>query len=198
MMKTFAAVILCIGALASIPEPVQSVSIYLPDCRSHFRILYPQYFTHCNCEYFSYWTEWEQVPGSIHPVLTAQCPSGQAYHETRTQEAIGEGCDLRIERQTVCKSSKSTQIVHVSSYFLFCPTGMPDLTDRLILAFGLGNSGINTSVIQSQRQLSSMTEPTLPTYRYVTAPPPSPIPLNIRGRVSTCLCVCLCVYWYWV
>lgn len=119
-MKTFAAVILCIGALASIHEPVQSASI-LPDCRSYFRLLYPNLFAHCDCEYSSDWSEWEDEPGSVHSVPASECPSAQAYRETRTQEALGEGCNPRIETRRVCKyyyiHFKVSQFVHIIIFY---------------------------------------------------------------------------------
>ena len=64
------------------------------DCESNnanLRLLYPERFAHCDCSY-SDWSEWQFVDGSVVDVPTSQCDSGQAYSESRTRSAIGDGC----------------------------------------------------------------------------------------------------------
>ena len=71
------------------------------DCESNLRLLYPEWFTHCDCSY-SDWSEWQFVDGSVVDVPTSQCASGQAYSESRTRSAIGDGCNSETETRVIC------------------------------------------------------------------------------------------------
>ena len=72
------------------------------NCDSLLRNIYPQLFTHCDCSY-SQWSEWKFVPNSIVDVATSQCSTGQAYSESRTRSAVGEGCISETETRVICK-----------------------------------------------------------------------------------------------
>lgn len=71
-------------------------------CDSQLRIVLPRLFAHCSCSY-SDWSAWKAAPRSVARVPLSQCGSGEAYNETRTQSVIGQGCQSRTERRTVCK-----------------------------------------------------------------------------------------------
>ena len=72
------------------------------DCESNLRLLYPDWFAHCDCSY-SDWSEWQFVEGSAVDVPKSQCNSGQAYNESRTRSAIGDGCNsAETETRVIC------------------------------------------------------------------------------------------------
>ena len=71
-------------------------------CDSQLRLVLPALFTHCSCSY-SEWSAWEAVPNSVVRVRTSQCRSNESYNETRTQSAIGQGCQSRTQTRSVCK-----------------------------------------------------------------------------------------------
>ena len=71
-------------------------------CSSQLRLIYPQFFTHCDCHY-SEWGEWVVDAASLVTVPTAQCTSGQALNETKTQGATGLNCMDKTETRTICK-----------------------------------------------------------------------------------------------
>ena len=73
-------------------------------CDSQLRLVLPALFTHCSCSY-SEWSAWEAVPNSVVRVRTSQCRSNESYNETRTQSAIGQGCQSRTQTRSVCKYS---------------------------------------------------------------------------------------------
>ena len=72
------------------------------DCESNLKLLYPEWFAHCNCSY-SDWSEWQLVEESVVDVPTSQCDSGQAYSESRTRSALGDGCNLETQKRMICK-----------------------------------------------------------------------------------------------
>ena len=72
------------------------------NCDSLLRSIYPQWFTHCDCSY-SEWSEWKFVPDSVVDVPTSQCSTGQAYSESRTRSAVGQGCISETETRVICK-----------------------------------------------------------------------------------------------
>ena len=72
------------------------------NCDSLLRNIYPELFTHCDCSY-SQWSEWQFVPNSVVDVPTTQCPTGQAYSESRTRSAVGQGCISETETRVICK-----------------------------------------------------------------------------------------------
>ena len=77
------------------------------DCESNLRLLYPERFAHCDCSY-SDWSEWQFVDGSVVDVPTSQCDSGQAYSESRTRSAIGDGCISEKETRVNCNTFTSS------------------------------------------------------------------------------------------
>ena len=72
------------------------------NCDSLLRNIYPQWFTHCDCSY-SQWSEWKFVADSVVDVPTSQCSTGQAYSESFTRSAVGEGCISETETRVICK-----------------------------------------------------------------------------------------------
>lgn len=70
-------------------------------CDRFLRLLFPEkFYWHC-CTY-SEWSEWSVVSDSVVSVDTAACISGEAYNETRTKTAVGEGCDPQTETRRTC------------------------------------------------------------------------------------------------
>lgn len=59
-------------------------------CDSPLRVLYPQYFTHCDYAYLE-WSDWSQIDGTR--AIDPACSSGESYQETRSRTSIGGGCD---------------------------------------------------------------------------------------------------------
>lgn len=71
-------------------------------CSSQLRIIFPQFFTHCECHY-SEWSEWVVNTTTVVDVPTYQCLNGWVLIETRTQIAVGQGCSDRKESRHICK-----------------------------------------------------------------------------------------------
>ena len=76
-----------------------------PNCDSNLRILFPQWFTHCDCVY-SEWSEWKFIPDSVVDVLTSQCITGRVYSESRTRSVLGQDCLPDTDTRDICKFLK--------------------------------------------------------------------------------------------
>ena len=108
--------ILWIVALASVSELRQADAATPPallDCTSQIRLFYPELFRHCTtaCQY-SEWSDWEMVAGSTANVATSQCPSGEAYTETRSRSSSAYayhilGCTDTTQSRQICKYNAS-------------------------------------------------------------------------------------------
>lgn len=96
--------ILCLFALMLASTSIR-VEAQL-SCDSQLRLLFPDFFTHCDCHYDD-WSDWEIEPQSTVDVPTWQCSSGAAYNETRIQYATGDQCESKTETQQVCKQLAS-------------------------------------------------------------------------------------------
>ena len=70
-------------------------------CDSYLRIYFPQYFTHCICQYSDF-SDWEI--SSLRSVPIHQCASGNVVVESRRRQDIQGACqDYVQERTAECK-----------------------------------------------------------------------------------------------
>ena len=89
-------------------------------CNSQLRLVLPELFTHCSRCSYSEWSAWEAVPNSVVRVRTSQCRSNESYNETRTQSAVGQGCQSRTQTRSVCKYSLHLARRYYNRLLFFC------------------------------------------------------------------------------